>query len=59
MPIGAPGTIADVIARMQQIEKDLPPDDGVACFNDMYLQVTQLVNQELAAGPMELEVFKS
>jgi uncharacterized protein DUF5995 len=57
MPTGAPGSIVDVIARMQQIEKDLPPDDGVACFNDMYLQVTQLVNRELGAGTFQDSAF--
>jgi Family of unknown function (DUF5995) len=57
MPTGALATIADVIAGMEKIEKDLPPGDGVACFNDMYLQVTQLVSRELAAGTFHDQAF--
>jgi Family of unknown function (DUF5995) len=36
-------TIADVIARMQAIGEGLPRQDGVACFNRLYLAVTQAV----------------
>jgi hypothetical protein len=53
-PIPAPGppasTIADVIARMQSIDASLPPGDGVACFNRMYLEVTQGVGQDVQQG---------
>jgi len=34
-------TIEDVLAVMQQIDQALPPIDGVACFNKLYLQVTR------------------
>ena len=36
-------TIADVIARMEQIDGGLPRKDGVAYFNRLYLQVTKAV----------------
>jgi hypothetical protein len=45
----APGSIADVIARMQEIDRELPYRDGVAYFNRLYLLVTQAV-QSAAAG---------
>lgn len=42
-------TVAAAIAKMQAIEAKLAatPTDGVACFNDMYLKVTQQVNADL------------
>ncbi|HUD36916.1 MAG TPA: DUF5995 family protein [Streptosporangiaceae bacterium] len=43
-------SIADAIARMEQISAALPPDDGLACFNRMYLQVTEEVGQQVTAG---------
>jgi Family of unknown function (DUF5995) len=43
-------TIDDVIARMGSINSALPADDGVACFNRMYLEVTQGVAQEVSQG---------
>jgi hypothetical protein len=42
-------TIAEVIARMEQINAELPRKDGVAYFNRLYLQVTKAV-QAAAAG---------
>jgi hypothetical protein len=41
-------TVAGAIARMAAIEAQAPAADGLACFNRMYLQVTQDVDQELA-----------
>jgi hypothetical protein len=35
---------------MQQIESALPSDDGVACFNRMYLEVTQDVESRITQG---------
>ena len=35
--------IADVIARMHEIDASLPRKDGVAYFNRLYLQVTEAV----------------
>jgi hypothetical protein len=43
-------TIAEVIARMEAIGAALPAGDGLACFNRMYLEVTQQVNAELDQG---------
>ncbi len=43
-------TVASVIARLEQISAELPPTDGVACFNQMYLTVTKLVDQRISAG---------
>ena len=38
-------TIADVIARMEAIDRELPRKDGVAYFNRLYLQVTKAVQE--------------
>jgi hypothetical protein len=51
IPGGLPATSVDeAIARMQQIEAALPSHDGVACFNRMYLEVTQQVNSRIGQG---------
>jgi Family of unknown function (DUF5995) len=50
-PAGPPVTsIEQAIDRMQQIEAALPPADGVACFNRMYLEVTQDVESRITQG---------
>jgi hypothetical protein len=47
-PTGPPVTsIGDAITRMQQIDAALPAADGLACFNRMYLDVTQQVEARL------------
>lgn len=46
-------TIAEVIARMEAIEATLPPGDGVARFNDLYLAVTRAVAEETAGESFE------
>jgi Family of unknown function (DUF5995) len=38
-----PTTVDGVIARMREIEADLPTADGVAVFNRMYLTVTERI----------------
>ena len=43
-------TVAGVIARMEAIGAGLAAGDGLACFNRMYLEVTQQVNAELDQG---------
>jgi hypothetical protein len=49
--IGAPVTSVDeAITRMQQIEAALPSGDGLACFNRMYLEVTQQVKDLMSQG---------
>jgi hypothetical protein len=37
------GRLEDVLARMTAIDQALPPTDGVACFNKLYLEVTRNV----------------
>ena len=39
--------LAEVIARMEEIEAGLPPRDGVRAFNELYLAVTRAVAAEL------------
>jgi hypothetical protein len=46
----APSTVAAVIERMRAIEAALPPTDGIACFNHLYLAVTEGVQAAIAAG---------
>ena len=41
-------SIADAIRLMEAIRDANPPGDGLACFNRMYLQVTQQVDSDLA-----------
>jgi hypothetical protein len=43
-------SIAEAIARMEQIDENLPASDGLACFNRMYLEVTVEVGRRLEAG---------
>ena len=43
-------TVAGVIARMEAIGAGLAAGDGLACFNRMYLEVTQQVHAELGQG---------
>src|SRR4051812_1009560 len=50
-PSGPPATtVAEVIARMEAISAALPQRDGVACFNRMYLDVTEAVNARIRQG---------
>ena len=46
----APVTIADVIARMQTIDAQLPANDGIKWFNRLYLMVTQQVDLHPPGG---------
>jgi hypothetical protein len=43
-------TIVEVIARMDAIASVLPASDGLACFNRMYLEVTQQVDEKVGQG---------
>ncbi len=43
-------TVDEAIARMQAIDEALPTADGLACFNRMYLEVTQGVNDHIQKG---------
>lgn len=42
-------SIAEVISAMEMIAASLPENDGLACFNRMYLEVTQLIDARLDA----------
>ena len=50
-------TIDEVTARMRAIDAALPDDDGVACFNRMYLEVTLGVGEKVAEGSFEDPAF--
>jgi hypothetical protein len=47
----------EAIVRMQQIGAALPASDGLACFNRMYLDVTQQVKSRVKAGFFADPVF--
>jgi hypothetical protein len=49
-PAPPASTVAEVIARMEAIGTALPAADGLACFNRMYLGVTQQVRTALGQG---------
>jgi hypothetical protein len=52
LPPGGPPvkSVAEAIARMERIEAALPATDGIACFNRMYLEVTQQVDDRISQG---------
>jgi Family of unknown function (DUF5995) len=43
-------SVAEAITRMEAIGAGLPASDGLACFNRMYLAVTQTVGADLGQG---------
>lgn len=43
-------TVAEVVERMEALGADLPPQDGVAVFNRVYLSVTRELARRLGAG---------
>jgi hypothetical protein len=43
-------SIAEAIAHMEALEAALPAADGLACFNRMYLDVTQQVDSRISQG---------
>ena len=43
-------SVAGAIARTEAIEAALPAANGLACFNRMYLDVTNQVNSQLGQG---------
>jgi hypothetical protein len=45
--MATPGSLAEVIARMQSTLGPLPKGDGVACFTRLYLSVTEGVQERL------------
>ncbi|MBT2386125.1 DUF5995 family protein [Streptomyces sp. ISL-11] len=46
----APTGIEDVLARMRRLDEALPPRDGVAVFNRVYLTVTEEIARQVAVG---------
>jgi hypothetical protein len=50
-------TIAQVLKRMKQIDKELGPDDGVKWFNRLYLAVTQAVVDNVDTVPQRAQGF--
>jgi len=51
--------IEAVVGRMEAIASPLPADDGVACFNELYLAVTRAVAAETRADSYEDPAFIS
>jgi hypothetical protein len=54
--VGAPApatTIDEVVERMSAIDSSLPEDDGVACFNRLYLNVTREIRGSDGATAFE------
>ncbi|MEU7103605.1 DUF5995 family protein [Streptomyces sp. NPDC046215] len=47
---GVPAGIEGVLQRMRGLEAALPPRDGVAVFNRVYLRVTEEIARQVAAG---------
>ncbi|MET8546158.1 DUF5995 family protein [Kitasatospora sp. NPDC004799] len=52
-----PATIDEVISHMEQVDAELDPRDGVACFNRVYLKVTKLVKEHVTAGTFQDPAF--
>ncbi|MET8700823.1 DUF5995 family protein [Kitasatospora sp. NPDC004723] len=50
-------SVDEVIERMRAIKARLDPRDGVACFDRMYLRVTELVGERLTAGYFQDQAF--
>ncbi len=46
----AAARIADVVERMQALDAVLPRGDGIACFNRLYLAVTEAVSEAARPG---------
>jgi hypothetical protein len=57
VPEGQPASVEDVIRRLRALDATLPPEDGVACFNRMYLRVTELVAERITLGDFRNEEF--
>jgi hypothetical protein len=50
MAADRPSSVPDVITRLRRIDDELPPGDGAAVFNRMYLTVTETVAAGLDDG---------
>jgi Family of unknown function (DUF5995) len=49
-PGGPAASVGDAIARMEVLDKALPPRDGLACFNRLCIGVMQEIAQRLSQG---------
>ena len=52
-PSDLPSTVPAVVERLREIDAELPPDDGAAVFNRVYLEVTAHIErllQDLEGG---------
>jgi len=47
--LNAVNAVAEVVARMRDLDAALPPRDGVAVFNRVYLSVTEELHRRIAA----------
>ena len=56
--MSAPRLVADVVTRMREIDAELPPDDGVAVFNRIYLTVTERVAEILDGTGGDAPAFR-
>ncbi|MGP8006433.1 MAG: DUF5995 family protein [Acidimicrobiales bacterium] len=50
LPSGDVSSIQGAVDRLTTISAKLPPTDGLACFNRMYLIVTERVHSEVTTG---------
>lgn len=50
LPTGPVSSIDEAVVQMTRISAALPVTDGLACFNRMYLLVTEKVRAEVAVG---------
>jgi len=56
--VSPPTSVNDVIARLREIDAELPHDDGAAVFNRMYLTVTERIAAILADPGAEPTRFR-
>lgn len=57
LAVGPVNSIDEAIATLQGIDRALPPSDGLACFNRMYLIVTEAVRARVTSGFFADEAF--
>ena len=50
-------TIDELIARLERLDRDLPPRDGVRWFNRLYLEVTRAVRDYVHERPLRVPGF--
>jgi hypothetical protein len=59
LPAGPVASMGAAVARMRTIASLLPVSDGLACFNRMYLLVTEAVRAHVHAGSFHDPAFMS